>query len=86
MNLSGQIANRIAKRKQTEGPDLRVYTSANLVQTLSKHDLVDALRLKILRSHRACTQIQMGPICRPLKIIAETTTCPERFIAKGAIF
>jgi dihydrofolate reductase len=45
--LGGDIAEKIAKIKQQEGPDLHVYGSANLVQTLLKHDLVDALWLKI---------------------------------------
>jgi dihydrofolate reductase len=45
--LSGDIAEKIAEIKQQEGPDLHVYGSANLVQTLLKHDLVDALWLKI---------------------------------------
>ena len=45
--LNGDIAEKIAKIKQQEGPDLHVYGSANLVQTLLKHDLVDALWLKI---------------------------------------
>jgi dihydrofolate reductase len=45
--LSGDIAEKIAKIKQQEGPDLHVYGSANLVQTLMKHDLVDAFWLKI---------------------------------------
>jgi dihydrofolate reductase len=45
--LNGNIAEKIAKIKQQEGPDLHVYGSANLVQTLLKHDLVDALWLKI---------------------------------------
>lgn len=45
--LNGNIADKIAKIKQQEGPDLHVYGSANLVQTLLKHDLVDALWLKI---------------------------------------
>ena len=44
---AGDIAEKIAKIKQQEGPDLHVYGSANLVQTLLKHDLVDAFRLKI---------------------------------------
>jgi dihydrofolate reductase len=47
--LNGDIAKKIAKIKQQEGPDLRVYGSANLVQTLLKHDLVDAFWLKIFR-------------------------------------
>jgi dihydrofolate reductase len=45
--LGGDIAGKITKIKQQEGPDLHVYGSANLVQTLLKHDLVDALWLKI---------------------------------------
>jgi dihydrofolate reductase len=37
----------IAGQEQQPGPDLHVYGSANLLQTLLKHDLVDALWLKI---------------------------------------
>jgi hypothetical protein len=39
----GISRKKINKIKQQEGPDLHVYGSANLVQTLLKHDLVDAL-------------------------------------------
>jgi dihydrofolate reductase len=45
--LGGDIAEQITRIKQTEGPDLHVAGSANLVQTLLKHDLVDALTLMI---------------------------------------
>jgi dihydrofolate reductase len=45
--LNGDIAEKIAKIKQQERPDLHVYGSATLVQTLIKHDLVDAFWLKI---------------------------------------
>jgi len=45
--LSGDIAEKVSKLKQQQGPDLHVYGSANLVQTLLKHDLVDAFWLKI---------------------------------------
>ena len=45
--LNGDIAEKIIKIKQQEGPDLHVYGSANLVQTLLKHSLVDAFWLKI---------------------------------------
>jgi dihydrofolate reductase len=45
--LSGDVAGKISQIKQMEGPDLHVYGSANLVQTLLKHDLVDAFWLKI---------------------------------------
>jgi dihydrofolate reductase len=46
--LNGDIAEKITRIKQQEGPDLHVYGSANLVQTLMKHDLVDAFWLTIL--------------------------------------
>jgi dihydrofolate reductase len=45
--LSGDIAEKVTQLKQQPGPDLHVYGSANLVQTLMKHDLVDAFWLKI---------------------------------------
>ena len=45
--LNGDLPEEITKIKQQEGPDLHVYGSANLVQTLMKHDLVDAFWLKI---------------------------------------
>jgi dihydrofolate reductase len=45
--LSGDIAEKVGKLKQQQGPDLHVYGSANLVQTLMKHDLVDEFWLKI---------------------------------------
>lgn len=46
--LNGDIAEKITRIKQQEGPDLNVWGSANLVQTLMKHDLVDAFWLRIL--------------------------------------
>jgi dihydrofolate reductase len=45
--LGGDIVGKINEIKQTQGPDLHVYGSANLVQTLLKHDVVDELWLKI---------------------------------------
>ncbi len=45
--LSGDIAKKVSQLKQQSGPDLHVYGSANLLQTLMKHDLVDAFWLKI---------------------------------------
>ena len=48
MFLNGDIAEKITKIKQQEGPDLHVYGSANLLQTLLKHDLVDAFWLMII--------------------------------------
>ena len=45
--FGGDIAEKVGKLKQQQGPDLHVYGSANLVQTLMKHDLVDEFWLKI---------------------------------------
>jgi dihydrofolate reductase len=45
--LNGDIAEKITKIKQEQGPDLHIYGSANLIQTLLKHDLVDEYWLKI---------------------------------------
>lgn len=45
--LSGDIAQKVSQLKQQPGSDLHVYGSANLLQTLMKHDLVDAFWLKI---------------------------------------
>jgi dihydrofolate reductase len=45
--LSGDIAEKVSRLKRQEGPDLHVYGSANLVQTLLEHDLVDEFWLKI---------------------------------------
>ncbi len=45
--LSGDIAEGVANIKQQQGPDLNVWGSGNLIQTLIKHDLVDAFWLMI---------------------------------------
>ncbi len=45
--IKGDVANEIKKLKQQNGPQLQVYGSSNLIQTLLKSDLVDELRLKI---------------------------------------
>jgi dihydrofolate reductase len=45
--LNGDIAEKVAKIKQQQGPDLNVWGSGNLLQTLIKHDLVDAFWLMI---------------------------------------
>lgn len=45
--LNGDIAEKVAKIKQQDGPDLHIWGSGNLIQTLLKHDLVDAFWLMI---------------------------------------
>ena len=45
--LSGNVAEEVRKLKNEDGPDLQVWGSGNLVQSLLKHNLVDELWLKI---------------------------------------
>ena len=45
--LSGKVPDEIQKLKRTDGPDLQVHGSGNLIQTLMEHDLVDEFWLKI---------------------------------------
>ena len=46
--LSGDLAENVRKLKQSEGPDLHVMGSADMLQTLFEEDLVDALELMII--------------------------------------
>jgi dihydrofolate reductase len=43
--LNGDIAEAVAKLKAQAGGEIQVHGSANLLQTLLKHDLVDTLRI-----------------------------------------
>ncbi len=45
--LNGDIAEKVTQIKQQQGPDLHVWGSGDLIQTLLKHDLVDAFWLMI---------------------------------------
>jgi dihydrofolate reductase len=45
--LNGDVAKKVAKIKQQPGPDLHVWGSSNLLQTLIRHDLVDMFWLMI---------------------------------------
>ena len=45
--LDGDVAEKVANIKQQPGPDLHVWGSGNLLQTLIKHDLVDTFWLMI---------------------------------------
>jgi dihydrofolate reductase len=46
--LSGDLAEQVRELKAQEAPDLHVFGSADMLQTLFKADLVDALELMII--------------------------------------
>ena len=45
--ITGDTVSELKKLKESDGPDLQVYGSSGLVQTLLENDLVDELWLKI---------------------------------------
>jgi dihydrofolate reductase len=45
--IEGDAADGLGKLKQEDGPELQVHGSANLIQTLLAHDLVDRYRLMV---------------------------------------
>ena len=45
--LRGDVPDEIKKLKQQDGPDLKVWGSGNLMQTLLEHDLIDEFWLEI---------------------------------------
>jgi dihydrofolate reductase len=45
--IKGDIVQEIKELKEQIGPELQIYGSGNLIQTLMKHDLIDEFRLKI---------------------------------------
>jgi len=46
--LSGDLAEKVRQLKHTDGPDIHVMGSADMLQTLFKNDLVDAMELMII--------------------------------------
>lgn len=47
VRLGSDVVEEIKKLKMQDAPDMQVYGSGNLIQTLLEHDLVDELWLKI---------------------------------------
>ncbi len=74
--LNGDIAEKITKIKQQEGPDLHAPGSANLVKTLMKHELVDAFSPMILPVTLGCEKrlFAEGTIPAAFKVTESTVT------------
>ena len=79
--LKGDIVQKLKKIKKEKGPDLKVYGSGNLAQTLFKNDLVDELWLKIfpITLGRGKRLFEEGTIPKAYKLI-ETKTSPSGVI------
>jgi dihydrofolate reductase len=45
--IEGTVAEGVSALKAEEGPELQVHGSANLIQTLLEHELIDEFRLQI---------------------------------------
>jgi dihydrofolate reductase len=45
--IEGDVPEGVRALKQEDGPELQVHGSANLIQTLLEHGLIDEFRLKI---------------------------------------
>lgn len=74
--LSGDIPEKVARIKQQQGPDLHVWGSGNLLQTLIKHDLVDVFWLMIypLTLGTGKRLFADGTIPAAFKVTESTTT------------
>ena len=79
--LKGDVVEELKKLKQQDGPDMQVYGSGNLVQTLLKNDLVDELWLKTfpITLGKGKRLFGEGTIPAAFKLI-ETKTSPSGVI------
>jgi len=81
VQLEGDVAEEIRKLKKQDGPDLQVYGSSDLVQTLLKHDLADELWLKIFPVTLSKGKRLWGEVTIPAAFkLTESTVSPSGVI------
>lgn len=81
--LSGEVAGKVAEIKQQTGPDLHIWGSGDLIQTLLKHDLVDVFWLMVypLTLGSGKRLFAEGTTPAAFKVTESTTTPTGVFIA-----
>ncbi len=79
--INENVVEELKKLKSQSGPDMQVYGSGNLVQTLLKNDLVDELWLKIfpITLGKGKRLFESGTIPKAFKLI-ESKTSPSGVI------
>lgn len=79
--INKNVVKELKKLKSQKGPDMQVYGSGNLLQTLFKNDLVDELWLKIFPVTLGAGKrlFEEGTIPAAFKLI-ETKTSPSGVI------
>lgn len=79
--LSGDVAGKIRRLKQQDGPELQVHGSSQLLQTLLKNDLVDELWLKIFPVTLGAGKRLFGPGTLPgAYTLVDSKTSPSGVI------
>ena len=58
--ISGDVVGEIKRIQESNGPDLQVHGSGNLIQTLLKHDMVDEIMAENIPHHAGSWK---APVC-----------------------
>jgi dihydrofolate reductase len=74
--LEGDASNAVAELKKQDGPDIQVHGSANLIQTLLQHGLIDEFRLWVfpLVLGKGKRLFGNGTVPRGLRVIDSMTS------------
>ncbi|MGQ0643045.1 MAG: dihydrofolate reductase family protein [Gemmatimonadaceae bacterium] len=74
--ITGDVAEEVAKLKRGDGPGIQVHGSANLIQTLLKHELIDEFSIFIfpLVLGTGKRLFAEGTVPEGLKLIDSTTS------------